>query len=155
LLEQAMQLHTPDKDLMRLRQEAVACLGDFVGLKPTTWEDFRTDIYSMALHPDGEQVLLGLQDGTVLLRGLSTGVEIHLQGQHGSPVESLSFSADGNRLVSADLDGTVKIWQRNATENWACTRTITLGHPRWRAAGNLFEHLVIAVLSPDGESLAT
>jgi eukaryotic-like serine/threonine-protein kinase len=40
LLEQAMQLQTPDKDPMRLRQEAVACMGDFVGLQPTTWEDF-------------------------------------------------------------------------------------------------------------------
>jgi WD40 repeat protein/serine/threonine protein kinase len=155
LLERAMQLQTPDKDTLRLRQEAVACMGDFVGLKPTTWEDFRADIYSMALHPDGSQVLLGLADGTMLLRSISTGAEIALQGEHRSPVDSLSFSADGNRMVSADLDGTIKIWQVNASKNWACTRTIPLGHPRWRAAGYLIERLVSAVLSSDGESLAT
>ena len=35
-LQQALQLDTPDKDSDRLRQEAVACLGDFVGLEPIT-----------------------------------------------------------------------------------------------------------------------
>src|SRR5262249_12767485 len=36
LLQQALQLDTPDKDIDKLRAEAVACLGDFVGLEPIT-----------------------------------------------------------------------------------------------------------------------
>src|SRR5262249_44189952 len=155
LLAQAMQLHTPDKDPLRLRQEAAACLGDFVGVPPTTWEDFRADIYTMALHPDGSQVLLGLADGTLLLRSIPTGVEITLPAEHRSAVDSLSFSADGTRLVSLDLDGTIKIWQGHAMTSWACIRTISLGHPRWRAADNLYEPLSCVVLSPDGKALAT
>jgi hypothetical protein len=35
-LKQALALKTPDKDPAQLRQEAVACLGDVVGLAPTT-----------------------------------------------------------------------------------------------------------------------
>jgi WD40 repeat protein/serine/threonine protein kinase len=155
LLAQAMQLHTPDKDPIHLRQEAAACLGDFVGVPPITWEDFRADIYTMALHPDGSQVLLGLADGTLLLRSIPTGVEIALPAEHRSAVNSLSLSADGTRLVSLDLDGTIKIWQGHAMTSWACLRTIPLGHPRWRAADNLYEPLSCVVLSPDGEALAT
>src|SRR5262249_44958919 len=68
-LKQALELETPDKDVWELRREAAACLGDFVGLEPTTWEDFPTDlrILSAALHPDGTALAVGLTDGTVLL----------------------------------------------------------------------------------------
>jgi WD40 repeat protein/serine/threonine protein kinase len=155
LLAQALQVHTPDKDPIRLRQEAAACLGDFVGVPPTTWEDFRADIYTLALHPEGNQVLLGLADGTLLLRRIPTGVEITLPAAHRAAVDSLSFSADGTRLASLDLDGTIKTWQGQARTSWACLRTIPLGHPRWRAADDLFERLSCVVLSPDGQALAT
>src|SRR5262249_30070852 len=39
VLQKALALETPDKDLTRLRQQAVACTGDFVGFKPRTWTD--------------------------------------------------------------------------------------------------------------------
>src|SRR5262249_12817054 len=35
-LKQALALKTPDRDPAQLRQEAAACLGDFLGLEPTT-----------------------------------------------------------------------------------------------------------------------
>ena len=40
LLQQARALDVPQKDLTELRREAVACLGDFVGLTPVTFSDF-------------------------------------------------------------------------------------------------------------------
>ena len=72
-LQQALQLDTPDKDSDRLRQEAVACLGDFVGLEPITWEDFPAGIQKIALTPDGEQMAIALDNGTIQLRNVSTG----------------------------------------------------------------------------------
>ena len=72
-LQQALQLDTPDKDIDRLRQEAVACLGDFVGLEPITWEDFPAGIQSIALTPDGEKMAIALDNGTIQLRTVSTG----------------------------------------------------------------------------------
>src|SRR5262249_23163369 len=67
-LQQALQLETPHKDPLELRQDAAACLGDFVGVEPTTWEDSPLEITSAVLHPDGTQLAVGFVDGTVLLR---------------------------------------------------------------------------------------
>src|SRR6516164_5296701 len=53
LLQQAIKLDTPDKDIDRLRDEAVACLGDFVGLEPITWDNFPAGIQKIALTPNG------------------------------------------------------------------------------------------------------
>ncbi len=73
LLQQALQLDTPEKDIDRLRDEAVACLGDFVGLEPITWEDFPAGIRKIALTPDGAQTAIALDNGTIQLRDVSTG----------------------------------------------------------------------------------
>src|SRR5262249_43532708 len=37
LLQEAMTLETPAKEVTKLRKEAVACMGDFVGFKPRIW----------------------------------------------------------------------------------------------------------------------
>src|SRR5262249_37625465 len=87
LLHQAPRLETPEKALDRLRQEAVAALGDFVGLEPTTWEDFPANIFALAAHPDGEQVAVGLQDGTLMLRTLSTGKQTARLEKHPTQVD--------------------------------------------------------------------
>ncbi len=65
-LQQALRLDTPAKDTARLRDEAVACLGDFVGLKPTIWNDFPEDIRAagiqkIALTRNGELMAIALQ----------------------------------------------------------------------------------------------
>ena len=41
-LLQARDLNVPQKDLTKLRREATACLGDFVGLIPTMLGEFAT-----------------------------------------------------------------------------------------------------------------
>ena len=91
-LKQALALETPDKDPAELRQEAVACLGDFVGLAPTTWTSFPSKIRALEVHPDGRQVVIGLEDGTILLRDLATGAERARLHEHRAPVVSLSLS---------------------------------------------------------------
>src|SRR5207302_993525 len=73
LLKQALLLQTAEKNLIELREEAVACMGDFVGLQPTIWCDFPADIRTIVLHPDSLHLAVGLSDGTVLLRNISTG----------------------------------------------------------------------------------
>jgi WD40 repeat protein/serine/threonine protein kinase len=125
LLQQALALQTPEKDVRHLRQEAVACLGDFVGLEPITWNDFSEDINVIALDPKGVQLAIGLSNGSVWLRDLDTGtIRARLQQHHG-PVTGLAFAPDGLRLVSADSEGKVQVWEANAHSEWILARTIT------------------------------
>src|SRR5262249_7396498 len=95
LLRQALQLDTPAKDLGQLRLEAVACMGDYVGLEPTVWEDFAEDIAHLALQPNGQQLALGMSDGSVLLRNIDTGAEIARLREPGAAITALHFGPDG------------------------------------------------------------
>src|SRR5262249_31477014 len=103
-LKQAMQLDTPDRDLDRLRQEAVACLGDFVGLEPTTWEDFPAEIKSIDLTPDGDRMAIVLENGTIQVRNVSTGAIVT---QLSDTAVAAGFDPAGKGLVSVSF-GTIK-----------------------------------------------
>jgi WD40 repeat protein/tRNA A-37 threonylcarbamoyl transferase component Bud32 len=126
LLKQARELDTRAKNLDELRLEAVACLGDFVSLEPTVQKDFSEDIYSLALHPDGVQLALGLKDGTILVRNLASGESARLQKSH-APVSALAFARTekkGDRLVAGDWNENITIWEQNGKGRWTCARTI-------------------------------
>jgi WD40 repeat protein/serine/threonine protein kinase len=144
-LKQALALETPDKDPAELRHEAVACLGDFVGLAPTIWGDFTSNIRAFELRPNTRQVALGLEDGALLLRDQATGMTIARLQEHKASVGSLSFDASGNRMASADSTGTVKVWQANSESGWVCLRTISIDQ---RSPCSV-------VLTSDGESLVS
>jgi len=155
-LKQALALDTPDKDPAELRQEAVACLGDSVGLAPTTWTNFTTNISALEVHPDSRQVAIGLEGGDLLLRDLATGGETARLREHRAPVVRLSFDATGNRMASGDLGGVVKVWRAHFGATWVCTRTIAIDRPD---AGNYapehWHESVLVVLTSNGKSLLT
>jgi WD40 repeat protein len=65
---------------------------------------------SVAFHPKDDRVLAwGSTDATVKLWNRATKKTHTLHG-HKSWVESVAFSADGEWLASASLDGTIKLW---------------------------------------------
>ncbi len=92
-LEQALHLDTPEKDPARLRQEAVACLGDFMGQKPTIWTGFATKIQAVAVDPTGGQVAIGLANGSILLRDRATGEQMSLPRGGAAPSRPCTSSA--------------------------------------------------------------
>src|SRR5438105_14414388 len=122
LLRQALELDPRRK--AELRQEAVACLGDFAGLEPTHW-DLETDLHALALHPNGTLLALGLDDGTVRLRDLVTGQDLASLAGHKASVASLAFATDGKRLLSGDLNGYIQFWEF-ADNAWTCRRRFIL-----------------------------
>src|SRR5262249_34870478 len=153
-LKQALALNTPDKDPAELRREAVACLGDFVGLPPTTWRNFTGKVEAVEIRPGARQVAIGLEDGTLLLRDLATGGESARLQEHRASVVSMTFDAAGRRMASGDLAGVVKVWQAQSGGGWVCTRTIAIDRPATERLE--FYHAPLKVsLSPDGQSLFT
>src|SRR5262245_42214683 len=124
LLHRALELDTPEKDLGQLRQEAVACMGDYVGLEPIIWKGWDGDIQLRALQPQGAELALGLPDRSVLLRNLDTAAEIARLRHPGAGISALHFGSDGRSLVTGDDRGTIKVWQITATDRWTLTRTL-------------------------------
>jgi serine/threonine protein kinase/WD40 repeat protein len=124
-LQQALRLDTPEKDSDRLRQEAVACLGDFVGLEPITWEDFPEgiQIQKIALTPDGEQMAIALGDGWIQLRNIGTGTVVARLKE--SAVD-LGIDPDNRCLVTAGARGTIKVWQDYGTTAAPAAQTLEM-----------------------------
>jgi WD40 repeat protein/serine/threonine protein kinase len=149
-LGSAMQLVTPSKDPTQLRQEAVACLGDFVGLGPAAWELPTGTMDALAVHPDGTRLAVGLDDGTVLERtagDLARTVALH---GHSAAVHAIAYAPDGRRLITEDKSGTIKLWERNAHATWICTHTLRAEQPTldWD------RRLTAVALTRDGRYLA-
>ena len=122
-LQQALQLDTPEQDSDRLRQEAVACLGDFVGLEPITYDDFPAPIRSIALTPDGEKMAIALDNGTIQLRTVSTGSVV---GQLSESAVDLGIDPAKGWLVTASAKGTIKVWPDYGTRAAPAAQTIEM-----------------------------
>jgi serine/threonine protein kinase/WD40 repeat protein len=126
-LGRANRLDTPERDPAELRREAVACLGDFVGLTPLTLEGFEAYALRIAAHPRSEWVAVSLIDGTVHVYDRLTGEERARipppEGPRDGPstvgpagqrprqtnvVEALDFEPEG-RLLVGFTRGTVRV----------------------------------------------
>jgi serine/threonine protein kinase/WD40 repeat protein/tetratricopeptide (TPR) repeat protein len=123
-LRQALELDTPDKDSDRLRDEAVACLGDFVGLEPIIWEDFPATIQKVALTPDGEQMAIALDNGTVRLHSVSTG---DLVAQRSEAAVDLGMDPEKRWLVTTAAKGTIKVWPDYGLTGAPAEATLEMG----------------------------
>jgi eukaryotic-like serine/threonine-protein kinase len=108
-LGRAARLPTPRRDVAELRREAVACLGDFVGLRPSVLGDLGPGPSASALHPRSESVAVGLRDGSVRLYDRATGRPLGRLAGPASPVTALAFGAAGRRLLVGHDDGTIRV----------------------------------------------
>jgi WD40 repeat protein len=117
-LKQALALDTPAKNIEELRQEAVACMGDFVGLEPTVLGDFPSPITKIAVRPQVPQLAIGLEDGTLVLHDLTSAKEIPNLPGHESTIVALSFNLTGKMLASGDGHGNVRVWEASALDRW-------------------------------------
>ena len=80
-------------------------------------------------------------DNTIKLRDAQTGAELMSLAGHEAEVQAVTFSPDGNRLISGDLGGTINEWSLETGKTLLS----------WQHEGGV---LALA-LSPDGRRLAT
>ncbi len=101
LLQQARALKVPNPKLGELRREAVASLGDFVGLTPAKFAAAPANVplCQMRLAPNGRLSAFLLGDGTILLQEVPSGKAVAML-KHQSPGRSLCFNTNGERFIS-------------------------------------------------------
>lgn len=98
------------------------------------------DLISVGLSPDGGRVVTGTNDA-VRIHDVATGREIAVM-RPGGPVYAVAFSPDGKRLVTANADHTVRLWDAETGKELL----VLAGHT---------EPVMEAVFSPDGTRIAT
>jgi WD40 repeat protein len=67
-------------------------------------------VESVAISPDGRQIVSGDNDNTVRVWDTISGVELHCLRGHEKSVWSVTFSPDGRQVVSGSADNTVRVW---------------------------------------------
>ncbi len=67
-------------------------------------------VWCLAFAPDGRSLAAGLYDGRVLLLDIKTGKVKHTFKGHKQPVSSVYFASGTIWLVSATLEGEVRVW---------------------------------------------
>jgi serine/threonine protein kinase len=68
-------------------------------------------VLALAVSPDGKQVAGGLMDGNIQIWDIATGESLSYWQGHDSAIKSLTFTPQGDRLITASWDRTIKIWQ--------------------------------------------
>jgi WD40 repeat protein len=110
----------------------------FSGREPQTFEGSHGDlITSIAVSPDGHQVVTGSWDRTLRLWNIAKKRSVATFEGHTDRVYAVAFSPDGTRIVSASGDSTLRIWNV-ATQK---TTRILKGHELW---------VTSVAFSPDG-----
>jgi WD40 repeat protein/O-acetyl-ADP-ribose deacetylase (regulator of RNase III) len=97
-------------------------------------------IYDVCFSPDGQQIVMAEDDGTVQFWDLSGQLRFRWKGHQGS-VRSVSFSPDGQLIATAGGDGTARLWNLSGQQIAQFE-----GHQRsvWSVS-----------FSPDGQLIAT
>lgn len=98
-------------------------------------------VNAVAFSPNGEELLIGLKDGTARLLSKSC-VEIR-RFQHNAEITSVAFSPDGNLILTACKDKTAVLWKR--TDNTRPHKVLS-GHQ-----GDVSD----AVFAPTGDAVLT
>jgi WD40 repeat protein len=75
-----------------------------------TFTGHSSSIWSVAVTPDGEQVISGSQDGTLKIWNLKTGILVDTIAAHNGSVNAVSIIPDGSHIISGSYDNTLKVW---------------------------------------------
>jgi len=98
---------------------------------------------TLAVSPDGRRAVAVCRgEGTLRRFDLKAGRELPLADGHTNRIEQLAFLPDGSRLLTASLDGTLRVWDLLTRRN-VLTWTPTHMSLNWLA------------ISPDGNLAAT
>ncbi|MBD2467861.1 eIF2A-related protein [Nostoc sp. FACHB-145] len=73
------------------------------------------EVKSIAFSPDGQYIVSGSSDNTIILRDKKSKKIIHILKEHTGEVKSVAFSLDGQYIASGSSDNTISLWKIEGT----------------------------------------
>ncbi len=73
-------------------------------------------VASLAITPDGQRLISGSWDSTIIIWDLNTGNLLRTLVDHEYDVACVAITPDGQQLISSSWDNTIKIWDLNTSE---------------------------------------
>ncbi|KAI8349648.1 hypothetical protein EDC96DRAFT_600038 [Choanephora cucurbitarum] len=106
----------------------------------------------ISFHPSGNKVAIATDDNIIrLVLTADNSKIVQLEG-HSSPIKTVDYSRDGNRLISTDIDGDIRIWNvSNTAPVPECLKT--LSSFIYHTSPDSFSHAT-AIWHPDSSCFA-
>ncbi len=82
-----------------------------VALREAASFQAKSDVFAVAVSPDGQTIATGSKDGRIELWNRSTNTLIRTLAGHQGPVRAIAFSPDGTLLGSGSEDKTARLWE--------------------------------------------
>ena len=92
--------------------------------------DTKAKISAMVLHPKGEVVICGKDNGTVSLYDLKSGAEGQMLYRHKTLVRILTWWPQTDTVVSIDISNGIFAWKLKQSKNMGCVTENLLFHSR-------------------------
>lgn len=107
----ANQIETPPLEAQR----ALSSVADKVGTAKL-FEGHIRDVQALAFSPEGQQMVSGAYDRTLILWNVAEGTLIRKLEGHQDIVLSVAYSLDGKYIVSGDASGVILLWDAETGE---------------------------------------
>ena len=107
---------TPDSKSILVRGRAGVQIFDLDTLKEKSFLHAPQNIQTAALSPDGETLAWSLEDNTIQLVRVADQEVLHTLSGHTDVVTKLRFTPQGDELVSASHDYSVRVWNLQGEE---------------------------------------
>jgi WD40 repeat protein/tRNA A-37 threonylcarbamoyl transferase component Bud32 len=130
-VKRARELSGTESQKNELRRELVLTMGDFANYAPRVITPSKGGVTAIHLSSDGRAVFVGLNNGHICIFDTNTGSATGELDASNVPVYSISVSARGDQLFSADDMGAIREWRR-AGQKWEMARVTQVGDaPDW------------------------
>lgn len=108
-LVQARSLGVQESDDDELRQEAAACLGDFLGVEPTLRSGFDGQITAIACSLDGDTYAIGMHDGSISILPADDEIPRQALEPTAGAVRDIFFTAERELIAACSARGGMQV----------------------------------------------